>query len=73
MGCVADSILGATVEDKKPLNLNKHHVNILATLIGGLFAIALCYVLLNYLQITQISQITRILTVEAQYIVNHFI
>ena len=73
MGCVADSILGATVEDKKPLNLNKHHVNILATLIGGFFAIALCYVLLNYLQITQISQITRILTVEAQYIVNQFI
>ncbi len=73
MGCVADSILGATVEDKKPLNLNKHHVNILATLIGGLFAIALCYVLLNYLQITQISQITRILTVKAQYIVNQFI
>ena len=61
MGCIADSIFGATVEDRKPLNLNKHHVNILATLFGGVFAIALGYVLLSYLQITHIDQITQIL------------
>jgi uncharacterized protein (TIGR00297 family) len=37
-GCLIDSILGATVEDRNPLRLNKHHVNILATLSGGLIA-----------------------------------
>lgn len=42
-GCVADSFFGATVEDRNPLNLNKHHVNILATLSGGIFAILLGY------------------------------
>ncbi|MFZ2071054.1 MAG: DUF92 domain-containing protein [Halobacteriota archaeon] len=46
LGGIADSILGATVEDRKPLNLNKHHVNILATLFGGIFAIAMGYALL---------------------------
>jgi uncharacterized protein (TIGR00297 family) len=46
LGGIADSILGATVEDRKPLNLNKHHVNILATLFGGIFAIALGYAIL---------------------------
>jgi len=33
--------LGATVEDRNPLRLNKHHVNILATLSGGIVAIVL--------------------------------
>ncbi|MBK5190026.1 MAG: DUF92 domain-containing protein [Methanosarcinales archaeon] len=42
-GCVADSFFGATVEDRNPLNLNKHHVNILATLSGGIVAIVLGY------------------------------
>jgi uncharacterized protein (TIGR00297 family) len=37
-GCLIDSILGATVEDRNPLRLNKHHVNILATLSGGAIA-----------------------------------
>ena len=41
LGCLVDSILGATVEDREPLKLNKHHVNILATLFGGIFAIIL--------------------------------
>lgn len=41
LGCVVDSILGATVEDRNPFNLNKHHVNILATLSGGVVAIVL--------------------------------
>ncbi|MHC1610838.1 MAG: DUF92 domain-containing protein [Candidatus Methanospirareceae archaeon] len=40
-GCVIDSLLGATVEDRNPLRLNKHHVNILATLSGGIIAILL--------------------------------
>ncbi|MCD6455809.1 MAG: DUF92 domain-containing protein [Methanophagales archaeon] len=44
LGGIVDSLLGATVEDRKPLKLNKHHVNILATLFGGVFAILLgCY------------------------------
>ncbi|MEA2075270.1 MAG: DUF92 domain-containing protein [Euryarchaeota archaeon] len=41
LGCVVDSILGATVEDRNPLRLNKHHVNILATLSGGIVAMLL--------------------------------
>jgi uncharacterized protein (TIGR00297 family) len=41
LGCVADSYLGATVENRNPLYLNKHHVNILATLSGGLVAMLL--------------------------------
>ena len=41
LGCLVDSILGATAEDREPLKLNKHHVNILATLFGGIFAIIL--------------------------------
>jgi uncharacterized protein (TIGR00297 family) len=41
LGCLTDSVLGATVEDRKPLRLTKHHVNILATLLGGIFAIEL--------------------------------
>jgi len=41
LGGIVDSLLGATVEDRKPLKLNKHHVNILATLFGGIFAILL--------------------------------
>jgi uncharacterized protein (TIGR00297 family) len=41
LGSVVDSILGATVEDRKPLNLNKHHVNVLATFSGGIIAIGL--------------------------------
>ncbi len=73
IGGIADSILGATVEDRKPLKLNKHHVNILATLFGGLFAIALCYTVLDYLRITQISQLTLLLTTKAQYIIDYFI
>ncbi|MGC9443457.1 MAG: DUF92 domain-containing protein [Candidatus Methanospirareceae archaeon] len=40
-GCLIDSVLGATVEDRNPLRLNKHHVNILATLSGGLIAMLL--------------------------------
>jgi uncharacterized membrane protein len=43
LGGIVDSVLGATVEDKKPLKLNKHHVNILATLFGGVFAVLLGY------------------------------
>jgi len=44
-GCIADSIFGATIEDNAKLfmNLNKHHVNILATLAGGIIAILLGY------------------------------
>jgi uncharacterized protein (TIGR00297 family) len=41
LGCVIDSIFGATVENRNPLRLNKHHVNILATLSGGIVAIVL--------------------------------
>ena len=41
VGCVVDSLLGASVEDRRPLKLNKHQVNILATLFGGVFAIFL--------------------------------
>ena len=41
LGCLVDSLLGATVEDRNPLNLNKHHVNILATLSGGVVAMLL--------------------------------
>ena len=40
-GSIADSIFGATIEDKNPVNLNKHHVNILSTLSGGLVAMVL--------------------------------
>ncbi len=40
-GCFVDSILGATVEDRNPIGLNKHHVNILATLSGGGIAMLL--------------------------------
>ncbi len=46
LGCITDSLLGATVEDKpfyKNRRVNKHHVNILATLFGGIFAIVLGY------------------------------
>ncbi len=43
LGCVVDSFFGATVEDRNPFNLNKHHVNILATLSGGIVAILLGY------------------------------
>lgn len=47
LGCIADSIFGATIEDKYKdklfVNLNKHHVNILATLTGGIIAILLGY------------------------------
>jgi len=43
LGCVVDSFFGATVEDRNPLRLNKHHVNILATLSGGIVAILLGY------------------------------
>lgn len=45
LGCIADSIFGATIEDKLFLNLNKHHVNILAALVGGIIAILLGYLL----------------------------
>jgi uncharacterized protein (TIGR00297 family) len=41
LGCVADSYLGATVENRNPLYLNKHHVNFLATLSGGAIAVLL--------------------------------
>lgn len=41
LGCVADSYLGATVENRNPLSLNKHHVNFLATLSGGAIAVML--------------------------------
>ena len=41
LGCLIDSLLSATIEDRDPLNLNKHHVNILATLSGGLIAMLL--------------------------------
>jgi len=43
LGCVVDSILGATVEDRNPFRLTKHHVNILATLSGGIIATGLGY------------------------------
>jgi uncharacterized protein (TIGR00297 family) len=43
LGCLMDSIFGATAEDKNPLKLNKHHVNILATLSGGIFAVIFGY------------------------------
>lgn len=43
LGSSVDSVLGATVEDKNPLNLNKHHVNFLATLSGGIIAMVLGY------------------------------
>jgi len=43
LGSLVDSIFGATIEDRNPLKLNKHHVNILATLFGGIFAILLGY------------------------------
>ncbi|HDS45203.1 MAG TPA: DUF92 domain-containing protein [Methanomicrobia archaeon] len=41
LGGLIDSILSATVEDREPIRLNKHHVNILATLSGGLIAMLL--------------------------------
>ncbi|MBN1455386.1 MAG: DUF92 domain-containing protein [Methanomicrobia archaeon] len=41
LGSLIDSILSATVEDRDPLSLNKHHVNILATLSGGVIAMLL--------------------------------
>jgi uncharacterized protein (TIGR00297 family) len=41
LGCLIDSILSATVEDRNPLRLNKHHVNILAALSGGAIAMLL--------------------------------
>jgi uncharacterized protein (TIGR00297 family) len=41
LGSLIDSILSATVEDRDPLRLNKHHVNILATLSGGAIAMLL--------------------------------
>ena len=42
LGCLVDSLLGATVEDKHfyKFRLNKHGVNILATLFGGIFAVS---------------------------------
>jgi uncharacterized protein (TIGR00297 family) len=43
LGCLVDSVFGATVEDKDPLRLNKHHVNISATLFGGIFALIFGY------------------------------
>jgi len=43
MGSLADSVLGATLEDRNPFKLNKHHVNILATLFGGIIAILIAY------------------------------
>ena len=44
-GCLIDSLLGATLEDKHfyKFRLNKHGVNIIATLFGGIFAILLGY------------------------------
>jgi uncharacterized protein (TIGR00297 family) len=54
-GCIADSIFGATIEDKpfykkrlrknasSQFRLNKHGVNVLATLSGGLCAVVLGY------------------------------
>ncbi len=39
LGSVIDSIFGATIENRNIVNLNKHHVNILATLSGGSIAI----------------------------------
>jgi uncharacterized protein (TIGR00297 family) len=41
LGSIADSIFGATIEDKNPVKLNKHHVNILSTLSGGIVAMVL--------------------------------
>ncbi len=38
-GCIADSFLGATLENRN--KLNNHEVNALATLSGGIFALAL--------------------------------
>ena len=43
LGCVIDSILGATLEGRNPFYVNKHHVNILATLSGGVIALGLGY------------------------------
>jgi uncharacterized protein (TIGR00297 family) len=43
LGSVVDSFFGATVEERKPLNLNKHHVNVLATFSGGVIAMGLGY------------------------------
>jgi uncharacterized protein (TIGR00297 family) len=43
LGSVVDSFFGATVENRNPLNLNKHHVNVLATFSGGIIAIGLGY------------------------------
>ncbi|MCW3135457.1 MAG: DUF92 domain-containing protein [Canidatus Methanoxibalbensis ujae] len=40
-GSIADSIFGATLENRS--RLNNHEVNILATLSGGIFAISLSY------------------------------
>jgi uncharacterized protein (TIGR00297 family) len=42
-GCITDSIFGATIEDRNPIRLNKHHVNVLSTLSGGLFAVVFGY------------------------------
>jgi len=54
-GCIADSIFGATIEDKpfykkrlrknasSQFRLNKHGVNVLATLSGGIVAMVLGY------------------------------
>jgi len=46
MGSLADSVFGATLEDRNPFKLNKHHVNILATLSGGIIAISIAYLLI---------------------------
>jgi len=46
MGSLADSVFGATLEDRNPFKLNKHHVNILATLFGGIIAISIAYLLI---------------------------
>jgi len=46
MGSLADSVLGATLEDRNPFKLNKHHVNILATLFGGIIAISIAHLLI---------------------------
>lgn len=47
LGGILDSFLGATVEDKPfyKIRVNKHGVNILATLFGGILAILLGYYL----------------------------
>ncbi len=46
LGGIVDSIFGATVEDRYPLRLNKHHVNVMATLSGGICAILIAYLVL---------------------------